>query len=132
MRRYGDPPPWSFCSNIGADLLLTQSLDVQRFGNKAVVGRRQHCSINRRNRAGVREGALSVNRNHRHRCTPTGSLEHGAIASSTDPRALALFRNVMLASAGISGAFSPVMIDVEVKGKAYQEMHVDGGAPKAQ
>jgi predicted acylesterase/phospholipase RssA len=44
----------------------------------------------------------------------------------------ALFRNVMLASAGISGAFSPVMIDVEVKGKAYQEMHVDGGAPKAQ
>jgi len=52
----------------------------------------------------------------------------GAIASSTDPRALALFRNIMLASAAIPGAFSPVMIDVEVNGKPYQEMHVDGGA----
>lgn len=51
----------------------------------------------------------------------------GAIASSADPRALALFRKVMLASAAIPGAFPPVMIDVEVNGKPYQEMHVDGG-----
>jgi hypothetical protein len=33
----------------------------------------------------------------------------------------------MLASASIPGAFSPVMIDVEVDGRHYQEMHVDGG-----
>lgn len=52
----------------------------------------------------------------------------GAIASSKDPRAVELFRNIMLASAAIPGAFSPVMIDVEVDGKPYQEMHVDGGA----
>ena len=51
----------------------------------------------------------------------------GAIASSTDPRALDLFRRVMLASAAIPGAFPPVMIDVEVNGQPYQEMHVDGG-----
>ena len=51
----------------------------------------------------------------------------GAIASSADPRALELFRKVMLASAAIPGAFPPVMIDVEVNGKPYQEMHVDGG-----
>ena len=51
----------------------------------------------------------------------------GAIASSIDPRALELFRRVMLASAAIPGAFPPVMIDVEVNGKPYQEMHVDGG-----
>jgi predicted acylesterase/phospholipase RssA len=57
---------------------------------------------------------------------------HADRFSGTWARALALFRNVMLASAAIPGAFSPVMIDVEVKGKAYQEMHVDGGAPKAQ
>jgi predicted acylesterase/phospholipase RssA len=52
----------------------------------------------------------------------------GAIASSKDPRAVELFRNIMLASAAIPGAFSPVMIDVEVDGTPYQEMHVDGGA----
>jgi patatin-like phospholipase len=52
----------------------------------------------------------------------------GAIASSKDPRALELFRDIMLASAAIPGAFSPVMIDVEVDGVPYQEMHVDGGA----
>lgn len=33
----------------------------------------------------------------------------------------------MLASASIPGAFPPVMIDVEVGGRRYQEMHVDGG-----
>lgn len=51
----------------------------------------------------------------------------GEIASSGSPDALALFRKVMVASASIPGAVSPVMIDVEVDGKRYQEMHVDGG-----
>ncbi|HWS62473.1 MAG TPA: patatin-like phospholipase family protein [Steroidobacteraceae bacterium] len=51
----------------------------------------------------------------------------GEIASSTDPRALELFRKVMLASTAIPGIFPPVMIDVEVDGRRYQEMHVDGG-----
>lgn len=32
-----------------------------------------------------------------------------------------------MASAAIPGAFPPTMIDVEVDGKTYQEMHVDGG-----
>jgi predicted acylesterase/phospholipase RssA len=50
------------------------------------------------------------------------------IASSKDPRALELFRAVMVSSAAIPGAFPPTMIDVEVDGRAYQEMHVDGGA----
>jgi hypothetical protein len=52
----------------------------------------------------------------------------GAIAASGDPGALELFRKVLLASAAIPGAFPPVMIDVEVDGMRYQEMHVDGGA----
>jgi predicted acylesterase/phospholipase RssA len=51
----------------------------------------------------------------------------GEIASSSDPRALDLFRKVMLASTAIPGMFPPVMIDVEVDGRHYQEMHVDGG-----
>src|SRR3546814_11699746 len=51
-----------------------------------------------------------------------------AIAASTSPDALPLFRKILMASAAVPGAFPPVMIDVEVDGEAYQEMHVDGGA----
>jgi len=50
-----------------------------------------------------------------------------AIASSHAPGAPELFGNIMIASASIPGAVSPVMIDVEVDGKHFQEMHVDGG-----
>ncbi len=52
----------------------------------------------------------------------------GAIAASGTPEALDLFRKILLASAAIPAAFPPVMIDVEVNGQPYQEMHVDGGA----
>lgn len=52
----------------------------------------------------------------------------GAIAKSGHPGALDLVRKVLLASAAIPGAFPPVMIDVTVDGRTYQEMHVDGGA----
>lgn len=52
----------------------------------------------------------------------------GAIAKSGHPRALDLVRRLLLASAAVPGAFPPVMIDVEVQGQRYQEMHVDGGA----
>jgi len=51
----------------------------------------------------------------------------GKIASSGDPRALELFRNVLLASAAIPGVFPPVYIDVKVEGQVREEMHVDGG-----
>jgi Patatin-like phospholipase len=51
----------------------------------------------------------------------------GAIAASQMPGALQLFRKIMVASASIPGVVSPVLFDVEVDGKQYQEMHVDGG-----
>ena len=51
----------------------------------------------------------------------------GEIAKSGHPRALELFHSILIASAAIPGAFPPVMIDVEVDGTTYQEMHVDGG-----
>jgi predicted acylesterase/phospholipase RssA len=54
----------------------------------------------------------------------------GAIATRGDASALDLFRKVILASTSIPGAFPPVMIDVEVDGKRYQEMHVDGAVMK--
>jgi predicted acylesterase/phospholipase RssA len=52
----------------------------------------------------------------------------GKIASIGTPQALELFRKIMLASASIPGAFSPVFFDFEVDGKSLHEMHVDGGA----
>jgi hypothetical protein len=52
----------------------------------------------------------------------------GNIAASGSSNALPLFRQILLASAAIPGAFPPTLVDVEVDGKRYQEMHVDGGA----
>jgi predicted acylesterase/phospholipase RssA len=52
----------------------------------------------------------------------------GAIAASRHPKSLELFRKILLASASIPGAFQPVLIDVEIDGARFQEMHVDGGA----
>lgn len=52
----------------------------------------------------------------------------GALAASGDPRAPDLIRHILLASASIPAAFPPVLFDVEAGGRAYQEMHVDGGA----
>ncbi len=51
----------------------------------------------------------------------------GAIASSGSPNALSLFRQVLAASASIPGLFPPRLVDVEAEGRAFKEMHVDGG-----
>jgi hypothetical protein len=52
----------------------------------------------------------------------------GVIANSGHPDALALIRKILLASASVPAAFSPVLIEVEADGKTYDELHVDGGA----
>ena len=60
---------------------------------------------------------------------PVGVLWNlGAIAASGHPKALDTVRRILLASAAIPGAFPPSMFDVTLDGRAYQEMHVDGGA----
>jgi len=51
----------------------------------------------------------------------------GAIASSKDPKKLELFRSILVASASIPAVFPPMMLNVEIDGKQYDEMHVDGG-----
>jgi hypothetical protein len=52
----------------------------------------------------------------------------GAIADSGHPLAASVIRRVLLASASVPGAFTPVMFDVTLDGSSHQEMHVDGGA----
>ncbi|MEL6282550.1 MAG: patatin-like phospholipase family protein [Pseudomonadota bacterium] len=51
----------------------------------------------------------------------------GAIAASSSPNRLALFRDVLRASSAVPGLSQPVFINVELDGRIYQEMHVDGG-----
>jgi patatin-like phospholipase/acyl hydrolase len=50
-----------------------------------------------------------------------------AIAASNNPDRLALFRDVLVASAAIPGVFPPQLIKVTADGKLYEELHVDGG-----
>jgi len=52
----------------------------------------------------------------------------GAIADSGRPGALNLIREILRASSAVPGMFQPVLIDVELDGRKYQELHVDGGA----
>jgi predicted patatin/cPLA2 family phospholipase len=51
----------------------------------------------------------------------------GAIAASGKPESLALYRQIVLASASPPGFFPPVPIDVTVNDRGYTELHVDGG-----
>ncbi|HEY4312835.1 MAG TPA: patatin-like phospholipase family protein [Pirellulales bacterium] len=60
----------------------------------------------------------------------TGRLviwDMGAIAASGTADSLALYRQVILASASPPGFFPPVPIDVSVNDQRFTEMHVDGG-----
>ena len=54
----------------------------------------------------------------------------GEIAVSRHPGALDLFRQVIMASSAIPGAFPPVHIKVETNGQMVEEMHVDGGVTR--
>ena len=49
------------------------------------------------------------------------------IAALRRPDALHLVHKILIASAAIPATFPPVMFEVEVGGKRYEEMHVDGG-----
>ncbi|WP_287744774.1 patatin-like phospholipase family protein [Methylobacterium sp.] len=50
----------------------------------------------------------------------------GAIATSGQPNAVALFRDVLTASASVPAVFPPMLIDAQAGNRAFQEMHVDG------
>lgn len=51
----------------------------------------------------------------------------GKIAAADTGPARKLFRDIMLASAAVPGAFPPVLLEAEADGQAFHELHVDGG-----
>ncbi|WP_051333583.1 patatin-like phospholipase family protein [Aliagarivorans marinus] len=51
----------------------------------------------------------------------------GKIASLGTAEAQRLFQNIVIASSSIPGVFPPVQLEVEYRGKLYDELHVDGG-----
>jgi len=51
----------------------------------------------------------------------------GAIADSGKKDSTDLIINIVLASSALPGVFPPVFFDVNVNGKQYKELHVDGG-----
>jgi len=51
----------------------------------------------------------------------------GVIAVSNHPHKMELIHDILRASAAIPVMFPPVVISVEIDGKRYDEMHVDGG-----
>jgi hypothetical protein len=56
-----------------------------------------------------------------------GAIAAHAADKTGGDAAVDLFRNVLLASGSVPGAFQPVLIDVEGNGKKFAEMNVDGG-----
>lgn len=50
-----------------------------------------------------------------------------AMAASGHPDRVKMIQTVLLASAAIPAAFPPVFIEVDVRGRRFDEMHVDGG-----
>ncbi|WP_257165748.1 patatin-like phospholipase family protein [Bradyrhizobium sp. SRS-191] len=54
----------------------------------------------------------------------------GRIAAADTPESIDLFRQVLLASATVPGAFAPVRIKVRIGDKDYDELHVDGGVTR--
>jgi predicted acylesterase/phospholipase RssA len=61
----------------------------------------------------------------------TGRLvvwDMGAIASSGRPDAKKLYRDIVLATSSIPGLLPPVPVTIDVNGRCYTELHVDGGA----
>lgn len=56
----------------------------------------------------------------------------GVIAGYRSAEARELFRRVLLASASVPAIFPPVQIRVSADGRAFEEMHVDGGTVSQQ
>jgi hypothetical protein len=119
---------WEYRASTGqtGPLPPTYFLAVSGGGDNGAFGAGLSCNWSA---AGNRPEFNGVTcRDDRSRRAPSGDLEHDGDRRGRHAASLQLFRKILAGSAAIPGAFPPVMIDVEVGGTRYREMHVDGGA----
>lgn len=105
---------------LGAGLLGADALEslVDRFIDHAVVE-----AVAREHALGRRLLVMTTDLDRQATCI----WDMGEIASRGGRRALALFRDVLVASSSLPGLFPPRRFACEADGVAYEEMHVDGG-----
>lgn len=122
----------AYCDGHAADLLALRGLrpGASLFGAEpltALVGRYIDApllaAVGAAHQAGRRLFVATANLD----TEATSIWDMGAIASHGGEAALALFRDILVASASLPGLFPPKMIAVESQGRRYEEMHVDGG-----
>ena len=106
---------------------------VRRSHGRYRSARRNHRRLRRPEDARCHRGRVperppAADRHHGSRRPAAGDLERRRHRRQRHPKSLDLFRKILLASASIPGAFRPMLLDVEIDGENYQEMHVDGGA----
>lgn len=122
----------AYCGGQASDLLSLGALrpGPSLFGGEALVG-----LVSRYVDEPLLEAVRQAHQSGRRLFVATANLDTestsiwdmGAIASGEGEAALALFIDVLVASASLPGLFPPRMITVESGGKTFDEMHVDGG-----
>jgi len=80
-------------------------------------------AVAREHRLGRRLLVATTNLDNEEACI----WDMGEIACRGGPAALALFREVLAASASLPGIFPPRRLASQLDGVSYEEMHVDGG-----
>lgn len=125
-----------YTSGYASALVKDASIFNALVGNALVDSDKLGRFISRYIDQGVLDAVAAEHRRGRRLIVVTTNLDQqrsvvwnmGAIADSRSPNALALFRQVLAASASVPALFPPRLIEVESAGHAFQEMHVDGAA----
>lgn len=123
-----------YTGDLGASLIKKASLINGLFGNALVESDKLGRLVAQYVDLSILDQVAAEHRKGRRLFVATTNLDSqrpvvwdlGAIASSGSPNALALFRQVITASASIPSLFPPRLVSVEAGGRSFKEMHVDG------
>ncbi len=123
-----------YAGDFGASLIKKASLINGIFGNALVDSDKLGHLVAKNIDQSVMDRVAAEYRKGRRLFVATTNIDNqravvwdmGAIAASGSPDALALFRQVITASASIPSLFPPRLVSVEANGRAFKEMHVDG------
>ena len=132
--RYDDALEKLYTGGLGATLIKKANIINGLFGNALVESDKLGRLVAQNLDEQVMAEVAAEHRKGRRLFVATTNLDAqrpvvwdlGAIATSGSPNALALFRQVVTASASIPSLFPPRLVAVEAEGRAFKEMHVDG------